>query len=298
MTRDRPGPEGIRILPGIGGLIPPYDGIVLDLWGVIHDGRKPYPGVGDTLAKLRDGGKKVVMLSNAPRRAFAVIDGMTGMGIDRGLYTDVLSSGELAWRALERRDDPWIAALGRRCLHVGPDRDLSLMEGLGLTIIEAPEAGAFVLNTGPWRDEERVSDYEPLLKAAAGAGMPMVCANPDIEVIRGGKRIICAGALARRYAELGGDVRYFGKPDPEAYRACLDLMGVSDPARILAVGDSLSTDILGARRAGLDAVLVTSGIHAEELGLAPGEAPDPARLAAACARAGAFPLAAVPAFVW
>ncbi|HSR54819.1 MAG TPA: TIGR01459 family HAD-type hydrolase [Alphaproteobacteria bacterium] len=293
----QPGRE-IKILTGIGSFLGPYEGLILDLWGVIHDGRDPYPGVTDTLARVMGSGRKVVMLSNAPRRSSAVIEGMTVIGIGRGLYHDVLSSGELAWRALKRRDAPWAKALGRRCLHVGPARDEGLFDGLDVDLIAAPEEGAFILNTGPWEDEETVADYEVLLADAAACRMPMICANPDIEVIRGGKRIICAGALARRYTEMGGDVRYFGKPDPDAYRACLDRMGAAEPARVLAVGDSLSTDILGAQRAGLDAVLVTSGIHAEELGLDPGEPPDPARLAAACARAGAFPLAAVPAFVW
>lgn len=288
----------IRILPGLGPLVEQYDGLILDLWGVVHDGRDPYPGVSDTLARVKEAGKKVVMLSNAPRRSSAVIEGMTAMGIDRGLYDQVLSSGELAWNALNQRVVPWAEALGRRCLHVGPDRDKGLLDGLNLEIIDGAERDGFILNTGPWQDGARVADYEDLLVEAAGYAMPMVCANPDIEVIRAGTRIICAGALAARYAEIGGMVHYFGKPYAETYTACLELMEVSDLSRLLAVGDSLTTDIRGAVGAGVDSVLVTSGIHATEMGLAYGETPSQEQLQIACAAVGAFPLAAIAAFTW
>ncbi|MDX1485928.1 MAG: TIGR01459 family HAD-type hydrolase [Alphaproteobacteria bacterium] len=288
----------IKILSGVGGLIAGYDGVILDLWGVIHDGRTPYPGVSETLARLKRAGKKVVMLSNAPRRAAAVIEGMTAMGIDRGLYDEVLSSGELAWRCLSRRAEPWAQALGRRCLHIGPDRDLGLLDGLGLQLVERPEEGAFILNTGPWEDDEQVADYEGVLGTAARLEMPMICANPDTEVIRGGTRIICAGALAVRYAEMGASVHYFGKPYAATYDACLELLGLSDLSRLIAIGDSLATDIRGAAGAGVASILVTSGIHATELGLAYGEIPSQEKLQEACAKAGAFPVAAVPAFVW
>ncbi len=288
----------IRILDRLGPLLDDYHGLVLDLWGVIHDGRDPYPGVCETLARVKAAGKKVVMLSNAPRRSSAVIDGMNIIGIDRALYDDVLSSGELAWRALQERREPWARSLGRRCLHIGPDRDLGLLDGLQLEKIDAPEDGAFLLNTGPWQDGEQVADYEDLLGEAARRAMPMICANPDIEVIRAGTRIICAGALAARYGELGAPVHYFGKPYAATYAACLELMGMTDTARLLAIGDSLSTDIRGACGAGIDSVLVTSGIHAAELGLGYGDVPSLNQVQQACAAAGAFPMAAVPAFVW
>lgn len=288
----------VPVYSGIGALIDGYDGVILDLWGVVHDGRTPYPDAVPTLERLMATGKKVVMLSNAPRRATAVINGMTDIGIARTLYHDVLSSGELAWRALKRRDDDWLQGLGHRCLHIGPDRDHGLMDELELERIAAPESGAFILNTGPWRDEETLADFEDVLSAAAAKGMAMICANPDMEVIRGGVRIICAGTLAQHYGELGGDVRAFGKPHPATYDACLELMGLKAEARMLAIGDSFATDIAGANAAGLDVVLVTSGIHGEELGLAYGEAPDGTRLAAVAAARGVRLTAAVPVLRW
>lgn len=286
------------MLAGVSALAPDYDGFVLDLWGVIHDGIEPYPGVLDCLARLRAAGKATVLLSNAPRRATAVIEAMEAMGIPRACYDEVLSSGEAAWHALARRDDPWHAALGRRCHLIGAARDRNMLDGLDIEEAARPGAADFILNTGIARDEETVADHEAALAEGAAAGVPMVCANPDLEVIRGGRRVICAGLLAARYEALGGQVRYHGKPHPPVYRQCLAMLGVADRARVVAIGDSLRTDIAGARGAGIDSVLVTGGIHAEELGVAHGQEADPAALAAACRAAGEAPVAALAAFVW
>jgi ribonucleotide monophosphatase NagD (HAD superfamily) len=128
--------------------------------------------------------------------------------------------------------------------------------------------------------------------------MPMICANPDMEVIRAGNRIICAGTLAAHYQTLGGNVRSFGKPFRATYDACLTLMGFADKSRLVAIGDSFATDIAGANAAGVDAVLVTSGIHRVELGLAYGEVPDGARLSAVCRAKGLRLKAAVPTLTW
>lgn len=294
----------IAILPGIAAIAEAYDGFVLDLWGVVHDGHKPYPDAIDCLTRLhgaRQGdtkNKRIVMLSNAPRRSSGVIEAMVAMGIDRALYDDVVTSGELTWQALKTRNDAWHAALGRRCLHIGPERDHGLFDGLDVTLVGTPDEAEFIVNTGPWRDEEKLEDYMPVLQAAAARRLPMICANPDLEVIRGGVRIICAGTLAAYYETLGAPVRYHGKPHAAAYDACLAAMGLSDRKRIIAVGDSLITDIKGAVDAGLATLLVTSGIHADELGVAYGDHPDPVRIEAAAARLGSRPQAAVAAFRW
>jgi HAD superfamily hydrolase (TIGR01459 family) len=288
----------ISLIPDLSAVADAYDGFVLDLWGVVHDGHKPYPDAVACLSALKAAGKRVVLLSNAPRRAEGVSEAMMGMGIARTLYDGVITSGELTWRALKNRGDAWHAGLGRRFIHIGPERDHGLWAGLDLDWRQTPDEADFVLNTGPWRDDEQLGDFEPVLQACAARRLPMICANPDLEVIRGGSRLICAGLLAARYAELGGDVAYHGKPFAAAYEACFALMALADKSRILAVGDSLITDIRGATAAGIDAALVTSGIHAEELGLAYGEHPDPVRLEAACRRLGEMPKLALPAFRW
>lgn len=291
-------PSLIPILDGVRALADRYDGFVLDLWGVIHNGVEPYPGVLDTLERLQAAGKRTILLSNAPRRAASVIGAMERMGIPRSVYGDVLSSGEAAWRALEARSDPWHAALGRRCYHIGPARDRGMLEGLDIEEVDEPARADFLLNTGVDMDHETVADYDSALVAGARAGVAMVCANPDLVVVRGEKMVVCAGSLARRYEELGGEVFYHGKPHPPVYRTCLAMMGIEDRGRLVAVGDALRTDIAGARAAGIDAVFLPGGIHGEELGISHGEKPDPAALAALCRRGSEWPVAALPAFVW
>lgn len=269
----------IRLIDRLGEIAPRYDGFILDLWGVLHDGIAPLPGAVECLAALKDSGKRIVLLSNAPRRAADVADRIARIGVP-ALYDHVMSSGEEAWQRLFRRDDPFYAGLGRRCLHVGSERDMGIREGLALEFVESAAAADFILNTGPAGWDDRLEDYAPVLDAARARALPMVCANPDLVVMRGRTLHLCAGALAQRYEELGGRVRWHGKPDPAIYQTCLGLLGITNRARILAIGDSLRTDIAGAAGAGLDSLFVTGGIHAGEFGAG---APDPGRLAAAFA---------------
>jgi HAD superfamily hydrolase (TIGR01459 family) len=233
------------------------------------------------------------LLSNAPRRSHAAEAMLRDMGLGRDLYTDVLTSGEAVHLALHDRTDPWFAALGRRVWHLGPERDRNVMDGLDLAPVATPAEADFVLNTGP--DDDRaptdIAPFEDDLVACARHGLPMICANPDLEVIRGGVRVICAGALAARYERLGGAVRSVGKPDPAIYHPVLAMLG-AERARTLAVGDSLRTDIAGAQAAGIDSCWVLGGIHAESLG------DDPAAADAEATSAGLHPVAIVPRFVW
>jgi len=288
-----------RFLAGLREIAPSYDGFILDLWGVLHDGSAPFPGVLDALARLKAAGKRLAVLSNAPRRAHLVASRMNEIGIPPELYDHVHSSGEEAWQHLKRRDDPFYASLGRRCYHIGPARDENMLEGIDLERVADIAEAEFILNTGPsWGWEETVADYETLLQAARARDVPMVCANPDLVVIHEGRPAICAGALAQRYEALGGRVRWHGKPFPSVYQTCFALFGIAERRRILAVGDSLRTDIAGAEAAGIDSVLVTGGIHGDELGAAPGELPDRARLAAAIAASGHHPAAVTARFRW
>ncbi|WP_448203979.1 TIGR01459 family HAD-type hydrolase [Azospirillum sp. sgz302134] len=288
----------IEQLSGLASVIDRYDGVILDLWGVIHDGEQAYPGAADCLDRLRAAGKVICLLSNAPRRTGGVIRKLEGMGIGRERYHHVLTSGEATYEALRRRDDPWHAALGRRLFHIGPDRDQDVYLGLDYTVVPSPEEADFVLNTGIVEFGEPLSVYEPALEACRARNLPMVCANPDLIVMVGPQMVICAGTLAQRYEEMGGDAFWHGKPHAPVYDRCLSLMGITDKRRILAVGDSLRTDVAGANAAGIDVALVTFGIHQEELGGAWGEAVDPAKLAAAAEAAGHTPTFAVPSLRW
>ncbi|HZT52402.1 MAG TPA: TIGR01459 family HAD-type hydrolase [Stellaceae bacterium] len=288
----------VRILGGIGEVAPAYEGLVLDLWGVVHDGSAPYPGVLDALTRLRALGKRIVLLSNAPRRAAPIGERLAEIGVPARLYDAIHSSGEEVWQHLKHRDEPFYAALGRRCYLIGPTRDEGMLDGIEVERVADVAAADFLLNTGPWGWDETTEGYEPVLQAARARDLPMVCANADLVVVHRGRRVICAGALAERYEALGGRVRWHGKPFPSVYDTCLGLMGIADRRRVLAVGDSLRTDIAGARAAGLDCVWVVGGIHGEELGLAPGAAPEPGRIAAALAASGQSPMAAIAGFSW
>lgn len=278
-------------LTGFAPIAARYEGFIVDLWGVIHDGVTPYAGAVEALSQLQAMGKRVLLLSNAPRRAHVARAGLRAMGIADALYHDILTSGEATHDLLRERADPWFAALGRRVFHLGPERDRNLLDGLDIDVATTPEAADLVLNTGP--DDERsqsaLADFEAILLACAASRLPMICANPDLEVIRGGVRVLCAGALALRYGELGGVVRWVGKPDPAIYVPALRSLGLPS-GRVLAVGDSLRTDIAGAKAAGIDACWVLGGIHHERL--------QAGGAAAAAAEAGLDPLACVPAFAW
>jgi HAD superfamily hydrolase (TIGR01459 family) len=288
----------VQIIGGLRELAPHYDGFILDLWGVIHDGVAPMPGAVDCLRSLVEGDKRIILLSNAPRRADDVIRRITSIGVPTGLYHHVMSSGEEAWQCLRRRDDPFYAALGRRCLHIGSERDIEIREGLDLEFVDTAEEAEFVLNTGPAGWDDRLEDYEPFLQLALDRNLPMICANPDIVVMHGSRLALCAGALAKWYDEAGGRVRWHGKPFRSVYDTCVRLLGIDDCSRILAVGDSLRTDIAGAAGARIDSLLIADGIHAEEFGTVGDRAPDLERIEAIL-RAGAYnPVGVARRFTW
>jgi len=283
----------MKILDGVASLAERYDGFILDIWGVLHDGRRPYPGVAEALGGLKARGKRIALLSNAPRRSHVVDALLTGMGLDRALWDATITSGELAWRAL----DAGQLGYGRRALHIGPERDLSTVEGLDIELTADPDAASWVLNTGPDPDRGNgaVEPYALMLEACAKRGLPMLCVNPDRHVMVGEHRVICAGALADLYVTLGGPAATeIGKPDPAVYVPVLEALGIADRSRVVAIGDSPHTDLAGAQGAGLDAVWALTGLAAH----AHGDAPDPARLAAVAAAEGVRPIAALTGLRW
>ena len=288
----------VQLIAGLRELAPRYDGFILDLWGVIHDGVSPIPGAIDCLRSLIGKGKQIALLSNAPRRADDVIRRITALGVPDGLYHHVMSSGEEAWQCLHRRDDPFYAALGRRCLHICSERDLEIREGLDLAYVAAAAEAQFILNTGPAGWDDRIEDYEPLMREALGRQLPMVCANPDLVVMRGSTLHLCAGALAKWYEEAGGRVRWHGKPFRSVYDSCLRLLGIGDRSRVLAVGDSLRTDIAGAAGAGIDSLLIAGGIHAEEFGKVGEPAPDLGRIQGVLRESGYNPVGVAWSLCW
>ncbi|MSP81387.1 MAG: TIGR01459 family HAD-type hydrolase [Alphaproteobacteria bacterium] len=289
----------VRIIEGIAAIADRFDAFLLDQWGVIHDGAKPYPGVVACLERLASAGKRVVMLSNAPRRAALSRQRLATFGIPADLVTAIVTSGEATHQAIAARDRPNTAALGRHYLHLGRnDHSDDVLVGLYHVRVDVVAAADFLLATNLVHETDGLAPYEATLGAAVGRRLPLVCANPDVAVVHNGRRELCAGALAARYEALGGPVLRFGKPYPEVYRMAFVELGPIPPARVLAVGDGLATDIAGGIAQGLPTLLVTGGLLAAEWGVAADVAPHPERLAEVCADAGSVPDFAIATFVW
>ena len=288
----------VPILSDYAPLAARYDAAILDLWGVLHDGRKAYPAALDCLAEMGKVGTRRVLLSNAPRRSHIVVEQTATLGLARDTYDAIVTSGDIARTALAAALEVG-AAWGRRYYHLGPARDVDLLTGLDYEAVKDVEAADFILNTGLFDDEtETADDYADFFRAALARGQPMACVNPDLTVMRGSRAVPCAGALAAAYVALGGHVEAFGKPHASAFEACFAALGGIARERIVMIGDSLRTDIAGAHAAGIDAVFVAGGIHAAELGCAEGEPLDAARLQPLIEASGQTPVAALAALAW
>lgn len=233
-------------------LDPTYRAIFCDVWGVIHDGVSLYPYAAKRLRQWRQEGRTVILLTNAPRSEGAVAAQLERIGLSRDCWDGIATSGEAGIAAL--------AALGEPVGFIGTPGDRTDLEARGVTITDG-DSFSDLACTGIDGVRREVGDYREELAAACARGVRMHCLNPDLMVIRGGIAEPCAGALALSYEAMGGAVVRYGKPDPAIYDHAMRLAGYPPRGGVLAVGDALATDILGAARYGLDAVFVTSGIH-------------------------------------
>ncbi len=271
-----------------------YDAFVTDIWGVLHNGAKTYPGVIDCLRELRSCGKKVILLSNSGRRAQVVSTDLCGFGITPELYTSVVTSGELTHLGFKTNVDVRLQHLGRSYYLFGSER-YGLTEGLGLHRTDDPATAEFILTIGVEGNPRSTQIYEESLHYLVQRGLVMVCANPDVSVNRNGVLGIGPGALGVYYEHLGGRVIYFGKPFKAVYNLCLEkLYGIADD-RIVIVGDSLKTDIAGANHCGIDNILIGTGIHYQELATIPA---DVQQITSLCRAEDIFPTMIANGFVW
>jgi HAD superfamily hydrolase (TIGR01459 family) len=254
-------------LDATSALISRYDVYLIDAWGVLHDGTSLYPGAVQFLQELKNAGKKTVILSNAARRIVTFKQELVGVGIGEDLYTDAITSGELTWQALSNRKTGPLVGIGHRYYYQGPERSRNILETLVLEETKRLKDADFILNTGAEGNQADGSSFEPLLRKAISFEIPMVCANPDQVAIRGGIRGISAGAIAREYEYLGGQVIYFGKPHAAIYQYCFELFSDIERSAFLMIGDGLATDIRGANKANIDSAFLRSGIHETEISL-------------------------------
>jgi HAD superfamily hydrolase (TIGR01459 family) len=275
-------------------LAPDYDALLCDVWGVIHNGLAAFPHACDALTRMRARGGVVILITNAPRPSEQVARQLERLHVPREAYDAIVSSGDLTRGVVEERH-------GQSLYHLGPERDRSIFSGLDVHFAP-PENANYVVCTGLEDDEvETPDDYRARLESMLARKLFMVCGNPDVVVERGPALVYCAGAIADLYATMGGEVLYAGKPYRPIYDLALAKAAAAAgrkiaPGRVIAVGDSVRTDLKGARTAGVDFLFVTSGIHAEELGGR--ERPDNAALTATFAAAGGAPKAVMRELRW
>lgn len=279
----------IPILASIADVARAYDAWIVDIWGVMHNGRHAFAAAGEACRRFRAGGGVVVLLSNAPRPFTAVIGQMASLGVDPAAYDGGVTSGDATRGLIE-------AWAGRPILHIGPARDLGLFAGLAAPLVPA-EAAEGIVCSGFYDDtKETPADYAALFDLLVARGLPMICANPDLVVQRGDTLVYCAGSLAAAYAAKGGKVIYAGKPYLPIYeRTFQEIARLAGrpvrKARILAIGDGLDTDLAGAHAAGLASLFIASAVHL------PG-ALDATALAELFALRPFTPIAALPALAW
>lgn len=279
----------------------------VDQFGVLHDGKQPYPEAISTLEKLANHGAKMVIISNSSRRMLTTMEKMKNLGFDSSLFIGAITSGELTHQYLQRRDDTWFAALGRGCIHMTwSDRGAISLEGLGLQVVERVEDANFILVHGtealglPSGDARptKLEDLEHILELCAARKIPMVVANPDYVTVEARALRVMPGTLAAKYEKLDGEVKWMGKPDKVIYQSAMAMAGV-DACECIAVGDSLHHDIKGANVAGIQSVFITGGIHATELGVGRfGEAADRTIVEDLASKYSAHPSYVLPAFTW
>lgn len=268
-----------QIIQNLSQISAQYDVLFCDLWGCLHNGRAPYPAAVRALQQFREGGGQVVLLTNAPRPASFVIAQLDRMGVARDAWDLVVSSGDAA------QDAMFAGAVGRKVWHLGPSKDDGFFneipaEWQGRAHIERVgfDDAEGIVCTGPFdEDTEAPEDYRAKLMLARERGLKMLCANPDIVVDLGDRRIYCAGALAALYEDIGGEALYFGKPHPPIYDMARRKLNARPDARYLAIGDGIITDVPGAAGEGIDALFITGGLAADAMG-DDVENPNPERL--------------------
>ncbi|CAO2820069.1 unnamed protein product [Amaranthus hypochondriacus] len=279
----------------------------LDQFGVLHDGKKPYPGAISTVEMLAKTGAKMVIISNSSRRASVTSEKMRNLGFDPSLFLGSITSGELTHQYLERRDDPWFAALGRSCIHITwSDRGAISLDGLDLKVVDKVDEAEFILAHGTEAlglsfgsvIPKKLEELEKILEECALRKIPMVVANPDYVTVEARALRVMPGTLAAKYEQLGGEVKWMGKPGKIIYESAMAMAGV-ESTECIAVGDSLHHDIKGANLAGIQSAFITGGIHADELGLDQfGQVAEASKVEDLASKCGSYPTFVLPAFEW
>jgi HAD superfamily hydrolase (TIGR01459 family) len=252
----------LRFVEKLRDLVDGKEVVLSDIWGVVHNGLESFPEACAALHTYRKNGGTVILITNAPRPADSVQRQLRKLGVADETYDAIVSSGDLT--RLFVADHP-----GKKMFWLGPERDSSIHRGLD-PVIAPLEQADYIVCTGLFDDEtESAEDYRAMMLQARERQLTLICANPDIVVERGDRLIYCAGAIAELYRELGGEVIFYGKPHRPIYERAMALAAERSGhsaalSRVLAIGDSVRTDLAGAHGFGIDCLFVTRGIHSEE----------------------------------
>ena len=239
---------------GLSSIAHNYDLFYIDLWGVVHNGITLYEGAINTLKELKKNNKDFVLLTNAPRPNKTVKNFLGKMGMDEQYINHVFTSGEAALNYLKK------SYLSKKFFHIGPPRDFDLFKDFESNKSQNLENGEYILCTGLYDDHDKdLNYYKDLFEK--NINKKMICTNPDLIVDRGNKRELCAGSVAMVFEKMGGEVIYFGKPYPEVYNQSID----NKNKKILSIGDNLNTDIKGANLLNFDSLIISNGIHKNEI---------------------------------
>ena len=256
-----------KFCQGISDISDSYMGFIIDQWGVLHNGEKPYDGVIECLKELRNRHKFIIVLSNSGKRAQTNIERLEEIGISRKLYDVLLTSGEMAWQGIKNQDDKYFEGLGNKCFLISRGGDRSIVEGLDVEVVKDIKKASFLLISGADAPDMTIKDYEAILKEGARRSLKAICANPDSLGVMGGGNIMGPGTLARRYQDYGGVVYYIGKPHQPIFNHCIKLMQEKDiyPGQTVVIGDTMAHDILGGELANMPVAASELVTHAKEV---------------------------------
>ncbi len=254
-----------KFCQGISDISDSYNAFIIDQWGVLHNGEKPYEGVVDCLKELKSRNKYIIILSNSGRRAEENRETLKNIGIPPVLYDEMVTSGELTWRGLQNQDDGVFKNIGSKCFLMSRNGDQSLINGLDrVEVVSDIDDADFLLIGGSDAPSKTLVDYyEPILKKAIRRRLKAVCANPDNRIVTPEGLMIGPGMIARRYEDFGGVVSYIGKPHKPIFHHCIKLLQEKNiyPGDTVMIGDTMAHDILGAASVEIDTCLVKCGLH-------------------------------------
>ncbi|MCB9989026.1 MAG: TIGR01459 family HAD-type hydrolase [Rhodospirillales bacterium] len=253
-----------KFCQGLSDISDSYAGFIIDQWGVLHNGEKLYDGVLESLKELNNRKKYIIILSNSGKRAEENAERLKKLGIPPSMYTEIVTSGEIAWQGLKDQTEGIFKGLGQRCFLMSRGGDTSIVDGLDIELVDDIEQADFLMISGSDAPEKTLVDYyEPILRKAVRRRLKAICANPDSRMLVGSAQHVGPGLIARRYQDFGGVVHYIGKPHQPIFQHCIRKLQQQEiyPGQTVMIGDTMAHDIVGAAAMGIDTCLIKNGMH-------------------------------------